>query len=75
MESMQTESSEKLAALRKCAHSHCNCTVNEGEEYCSDNCLESARAGSGKDEDGCSCGHLECDAITIGIAPLAPVLG
>jgi hypothetical protein len=77
MESMQTGSdqSQKLAAIKKCAHPHCNCTVPEGDQYCSDYCMESARTGGAKDESGCNCGHLECEAIAVGIAPPLPVMG
>src|SRR5947209_4869025 len=68
MESMQTESSGKLAALNKCAHPGCSCTVSEGEQYCSDYCVESARADSAKDIEGCECGHAECTAVGATIA-------
>jgi hypothetical protein len=71
MESVQTESSQRLATLRKCAHPDCTCTVVEGEEYCSDYCLENMRADSTKDEEGCACGHAEC-VSTVAIAPVAP---
>jgi hypothetical protein len=71
MESVHTGSSEKLAPLRKCAHPDCTCTVVEGEQYCSDYCMENMRADSTIDEEGCGCGHAECIS-TIAIAPVAP---
>ena len=74
MESVQTsESTGKLAALRKCAHPDCTCTVTDEEDYCSDYCLESMRADAQrtKDEEGCACGHAEC-VSTVAIAPVAP---
>jgi hypothetical protein len=71
MESMQTESPEKLAALTKCAHPDCTCTVTDGGQYCSDYCVEAANEESVKDaEGGCSCGHPECTAtVGAGIPP------
>jgi hypothetical protein len=62
---------DKLAPLRKCAHPDCTCTVAEGEEYCSDYCMENMRADSTKDEEGCGCGHADC-VSTVAIAPGAP---
>jgi len=73
MESMHTESTGKLATLAKCAHPDCTCTVTDGERYCSDYCLESARADSAKDIEGCECGHAECTTMGAIIAPVAPV--
>ncbi len=64
----------KLAALRKCAHHNCTCTVEDGEEYCSDYCLESMGAEASADEDddeACGCGHAECTSKEA-IAPIAP---
>jgi len=73
MESMQTESPGKLAALTKCAHPGCTCTVSDGGQYCSDYCVETAQADSAKDDEGCGCGHPECAAtIGAGIAPVGP---
>ena len=73
MDSVQIESSGKLAALAKCAHPDCTCTVTDGERYCSDFCLEISQADSAKDADGCSCGHPECTAtVGAGLAPVGP---
>ncbi len=73
MDSVQIESSGKLAALGKCAHPGCTCTVTDGERYCSDFCLEISQADSAKDADGCSCGHPECTAtVGAGLAPVGP---
>jgi hypothetical protein len=71
MESVYTGSSERLAQLRKCAHPDCTCTVVEGEQYCSDYCMENMRADSTIDEEGCGCGHAECIS-TVALAPVAP---
>ena len=65
METVQTETSGKLAALVKCAHSACVCTVGPGERYCGDHCAElAATSRAGADEE-CGCGHAECVA-TVG---------
>jgi hypothetical protein len=69
MESVQAESSVKLAALQKCAHPDCICTVGAGERYCSDYCLEDSRANSAMDVEGCKCGHPECGAGTHAVIP------
>jgi hypothetical protein len=72
MESTQTESSGKLATLNKCAHPDCTCTVVEGERYCSDYCLESARADDARDIEGCECGHAECTTVAVPLTPVGP---
>lgn len=69
MESVQTESSVKLAALQKCAHPDCICTVGTGERYCSDYCLETSRADSVTDVEGCNCGHPECGVGAHAVIP------
>lgn len=78
MESIQTENFEsgnaeapgKLAALAKCAHHGCSCTVESDEHYCSDYCMEQQGAdqAAADDEDhdhACGCGHAECENTTI----------
>ncbi len=65
MEKVQTETSGKLAALAKCAHSACVCTVVSGERYCSDHCAERAATSKAGVDDECGCGHAECVA-TVG---------
>ena len=72
MESVQTEGSPKLAALNKCAHPDCTCTVVEGEQYCSDYCAESMQADNAKDVEGCECGHAECTTVAVPITPVGP---
>lgn len=42
---------------RKCAHEPCECTVGQGEKYCSDWCKD---AGSKEVEIACECGHPPC---------------
>ena len=69
MESVQTESSVELAALQKCAHPDCICTVGTGERYCSDYCLETSRADSVMDVEGCKCGHPECGVGAHAVIP------
>ena len=41
---------------KKCAHASCNCTVKEGEKYCSQSCHDAR----GTTEIGCNCGHPSC---------------
>ena len=60
METVQTESSIKLATLVKCAHPDCDCTVSSGQRYCSDYCAEQANARAAAADDLCNCGHPEC---------------
>ena len=73
METMQTEmeASSKLAALAKCAHPGCICTVGSGERFCSDYCAEQANASDAAAHDACDCGHAECvhssNAVGIGV--------
>jgi hypothetical protein len=65
METMTTESPGKLAALAKCAHDGCTCTIESGEQFCSDYCA--AQAGTEASlmaEGGCNCGHPECEHTT-----------
>jgi hypothetical protein len=42
---------------RRCAHEPCNCTVPEGQKYCSDYCKT---AGSDEVEIACDCEHAAC---------------
>ena len=60
MESLQTEVAGNIAAMAKCAHSDCICTVATGERFCSDYCAEQAGMKKGLGEDDCECGHPEC---------------
>jgi hypothetical protein len=60
VETVQTEVPGKLAALEKCAHDGCICTVASGERYCSDYCAEQANAGKAAADEECRCGHAEC---------------
>ena len=67
------EGAGDLAPLRKCAHPNCTCTVSDGEEYCSDYCLESMGAEAAADADeACGCGHAECTSKEA-VAPIAPL--
>jgi len=45
---------------RKCAHSGCNCTVKEGEKYCSPSCHDSRDTM----DIMCNCGHAACTGFT-----------
>jgi len=58
----QTETSGNLAALAKCGHPACICTVASGERYCSDHCAELAATSRAGADDECGCGHAECVA-------------
>ena len=72
MESLQTEVTGTVATMAKCAHPDCICTVESGEQYCSDYCLASSRADSVMDVEGCNCGHPECG---VGAHAVIPPLG
>ena len=71
METTQTELAGKLATLEKCAHDHCTCTVESGEQFCSDYCAAQAGAeASLMDDSACNCGHPECAhemAVPVGV--------
>ncbi len=72
MENMQIETPHKLAELAKCAHPGCICTVEAGEQYCSDYCAAQANADkAASDDNECHCGHPECAAMVS--SPLPPV--
>ncbi len=43
------------ATRQKCAHPPCNCTVDQGTEYCSDYCRQAPR-----DQTTCDCPHAGC---------------
>lgn len=79
MDSVQVENSAnspKLAALAKCAHPACTCTVASGERFCSDYCAELANANATGTDNGCNCGHPECaHAVGVGAVPTASILG
>jgi hypothetical protein len=70
METVQTETSGTLAALAKCAHPACVCTLASGERYCSDHCAELAATSRAGSDDECGCGHAECVATTASHAVL-----
>ena len=60
METVLTETPGKLAKLTKCARPACACTVESGEQYCSDYCAAQANADQMAGDDACGCGHDEC---------------
>ena len=69
-----------LALAAKCAHAGCACTVEAGEQYCSEYCLvqaertdDDARAADA-DDDGCTCGHAECAKAMAPVVPPAVLL-
>jgi hypothetical protein len=64
MENVQTETPHKLAELAKCAHPGCICTIEAGEQYCSDYCAAQANAEQAAADDECNCGHPECAAMS-----------
>jgi hypothetical protein len=57
---------------RQCAHSGCDCTVPENQEYCGPYCRKQAEGGhqqqqqqaqapsSSTGNTGCGCGHAAC---------------
>jgi hypothetical protein len=63
----------RLALAGKCAHAGCACTVEVGEQYCSEYCLVQAeRTDPGAladDGDGCTCGHADCAKATAPVVP------
>lgn len=48
---------DKAEQTENCAHSECNCMVERAGEYCSDYCQNAGATG----DDGCKCGHPECE--------------
>jgi len=66
MDTVQTETPHRLAQLAKCAHTGCICTVDSGEQYCSDYCASQANAEKTAEDDECNCGHPECTVTTAG---------
>ena len=84
MESIQTEDLEsvgaehggKLAALAKCAHAACTCTIESDELYCSDYCIEQEGTDHAATHHECDCGHPECAHATVVPGPFTiPSLG
>lgn len=43
----------------KCAHPACNCPAEPGQQYCSTNCQESMKHGTGSRTE-CGCNHDAC---------------
>ncbi len=68
LESVETGSTNRLAALAKCAHPACTCTVTGESQFCSDVCAERMLGESGTRAEACDCGHAEC-AHAIGLTP------
>ena len=62
IESIESNVPNKLAELAKCAHGGCTCTVESGEQYCSDYCASMANGDQATGEHDCGCGHPECVA-------------
>jgi len=75
MASIPSGNAATSAALPKCAHTACSCTVTAGERFCSDHCL----ADSGEDavtvSEGCQCGHPECEQLAGIATPPGPTFG
>ena len=61
-ETLVTSVPNKLAEMSKCAHGGCTCTVDSGEQYCSDCCASMANGDHAAGEPECGCGHPECTA-------------
>ena len=47
-----------MANEKRCAHSQCQCTVQEHEKYCSDYCQDAHKVGD--TEIQCDCKHEAC---------------
>jgi hypothetical protein len=62
IENIETNVPNKLAELSKCAHGGCNCTVDSGQQYCSDYCASMANGDQAAGDHECACGHPECTA-------------
>jgi hypothetical protein len=63
MENLDTEPVVKRAALAKCEHDGCTCTVEAGERFCSDYCLAQVGAEEASADHECQCGHPECEHV------------
>jgi hypothetical protein len=74
MENIRSETTAALAAVAKCAHPGCTCTIVEsGERYCSDYCLaQDSGERAAADDDECQCGHAECEHARAPVA--APLM-
>ena len=52
------KSEQETGGSKTCAHVPCNCTVSEGDPWCSEHCRS---AGAGAHAAGsCGCGHAAC---------------
>ncbi len=45
-----------------CAHPGCGCAVASGETYCCEYCAAADTRAEETLQQGCGCGHPECDA-------------
>jgi hypothetical protein len=45
----------------KCGHESCTCQVEQGQQYCSDDCRDHASEGH-EGGHACECGHPGCGA-------------
>lgn len=73
MENIGNETMGALAAVAKCAHPGCTCTIEPGERYCSDYCLaQDSGEHAAADDEECQCGHAECEHARAPVA--APVM-
>ena len=69
MEDIRSDTTDAVAAVAKCAHPDCACTVQPGERYCSDYCVaQNSGEQAAADDDECQCGHPECEHARAPIA-------
>ena len=69
METVEVDTSRKLAKLAKCSHPACSCTVSSGEPFCSDYCASQADADEAAGGGDCGCGHDECTTASATLEP------
>jgi hypothetical protein len=60
MEDAILSTSDNVSGL--CAHPGCGCAVVAGETYCCEYCAGADTSAEETLEQGCGCGHPECDA-------------
>lgn len=53
-----------MAKQSNCAHPQCTCPITEGQEYCGQNCANSARNNEVDVQSKCSCGHPGCKSAS-----------
>jgi len=84
METVEVDTTRKLAKQSKCAHAECSCTVTSDEQFCSDHCAshadddadQAASSSAASGQRDCGCGHAECVATAAATeGTLPPAIG